>query len=238
MDGNQVSLGCTSDVVHRECGCIRSIICVLGTRLDRPQVPRAGTVALSTPLWRGKELCTTKCAPFLVIKKILTEHVHQLEYMFRKPKFLATSIYAAIFVFLGNTSGNGVVFGTKILQIMDYPDTVNIYDHRTGWRIKGLAVAAVTAACLLHGVWRAGGIWVQNTLAVVKMCILWFFIVAGLAAYSGKINSVQDPGRELSSSSSFKDIDVFTPNYGIHGWIATLSDVMFSYSGLESANCK
>lgn len=157
--------------------------------------------------------------------------------MFRKPKFLATCTYAVIFIFLGNTSGNGIIFGTKILQIVNYPEEVNIYDHKTGWIIKGIAVVAITAACLLHGAWRAGGIWVQNTLAVVKLGILWFFIIAGLVTYSGTYVGVPNPGQELSSSSSFKVVDSF-PDYGAHGWILTLLDVTFSYSGFEGAHCK
>ena len=173
-----------------------------------------------------------------IVIKILIGHVHQLEYMFRKPKFLATSTYAVIFIFLGNTAGNGIVFGTKVLQIINYPDTVDIFDHRTGWIIKGIAVATITAACLLHGAWRAGGIWVQNTLAVLKLGILWFFIIAGLATYSGKIHSISNPGIELSSSNSFENIDIFTPDNGAHGWITALLDVTFSYSGFEYANCK
>ena len=169
--------------------------------------------------------------------KVLIKHVHQLEFMFRKPRFLATSIYAVIYIFLGNTSGNGIVFGTKIMQVMNYPDTVDTNDHWTGWRIKGLAVVAITAACLLHGTWRAGAVWVQNMLAVVKLGILWFFIIAGLATYSDGITSVQDPGQQLSTSSSFKETDVFTPDYGAHGWITSLLDVTFSYSGFEAAHC-
>ena len=157
--------------------------------------------------------------------------------MFRKPKFLATSAYAMVFIFLQNTSGNAVVFGTKVLEVLNYPDPVNAYDRRTGWIIKGLAVATITAACLLHGAWRAGGIWVQNTTAIVKLGILWFFILAGLATYSGKINGVQNPGRNLSSSSSFKTIDTFTP-YGAHGWITALLDVTFSYNGFGNINCR
>ena len=175
--------------------------------------------------------------PLLRIK-ILIGHVHQLEYMFRKPKFLASSTYAVIFICLGNTSGNGIIFGTKVLQIAYYPNPVNILDHRTGWIIKGLAVGAVTSACLLHGAWRSGGIWVQNTLAVVKLGILWFFIIAGLATYSGNVHGVPNPGQALSASSSFQNNKLFTPDYGAHGWITTLLDVTFSYSGFGGANCK
>ena len=150
---------------------------------------------------------------------------------------MTTSTYAVIYIFLGNTAGSGIVFGTKILQIVNYPAPVDIYDYRTGWIIKALAVAAITVACLLHGSWRTGGIWVQNILAVVKLGILWFFIIAGLATFSGKVPSVQAPGTELSTTTSFKATGI-TPDYGTHGWITALLDVIFSYSGFEGANCK
>lgn len=161
----------------------------------------------------------------------------QLEYIFKTPKFLATCTYAVIFIFLGNTSGNGIVFATNFLQIIRYPDVVNIDDHKTGWIIKGIAVAVVTVACLLHGAWRAGGIWVQNSVAIMKIMILWFFIIAGLAAYSGKLG-VSDPGIDLGRTRSFNASKAFTQHYGAHGWITTLLDVSFSFGGFESANCE
>ena len=157
--------------------------------------------------------------------------------MFRKPKFLTTSVYAMIFI-LGNSSVNGIVFGTKLVEILNYPDPVNAHDHRTGWIIKGFAVSAITVACILHGAWRAGGIWVQNTIAVVKLGILWFFILAGLASYSGNISNMRNPGQELSTSSSFKVIDTFTTDYGIHGWVTALLDVIFTYNGFRSIQCR
>jgi len=154
------------------------------------------------------------------------------------PKFLATCTYAVIFIFLGNTSGNGIVFATNFLQIIRGPDQVNIHDYKTGWIVKGIAVAVVTVACLFHGAWRAGGIWVQNGFAIMKIMILWFFIIAGLATYSGKIGSVKEPGVDLDVTTSFKASGAFKTHYGPHGWIATLLDVSFSFGGFESANCE
>ncbi|KAF8419522.1 amino acid/polyamine transporter I [Tirmania nivea] len=159
-----------------------------------------------------------------------------LEYIFRAPKFLATCIYAVIFIALGNSSGNGIVFARNFLQIIWYPEVVHIGDYKTGWIIKGIAVAVVTVACLLHGAWRAGGIWVQNSFAIMKIIILWFFIIAGLATYSRKIGGVPDPGVDLDRVKSFKTSVHFPGNYGPHGWINTLLDVSFSFGGFESAN--
>lgn len=72
----------------------------------------------------------------------------------------------------------------------------------------------------------------------MKIAILWFFIIAGLVTYSGKIKSVPNPGVELSSHTSFKAGGAFQDHYGAHGWIAALLDVSFSFGGFESANCE
>lgn len=141
-------------------------------------------------------------------------------------------------ILYGNVASNAIVVGTEVLRVARYPDVVDINDNNTGRTIKGIAVAVITMACLLHGVWRAGGIWLQNALAVVKVAILWFFILAGLAAYSGNISGVPNPGQELSVSSSFERNDAFTVLYGGHGWITTFLDVTFSFSGFGAANCK
>lgn len=161
----------------------------------------------------------------------------QLEYIYRTPKFLATCTYAVIFIFLGNTSGNGIIFAQNLLQIIRHPHPVNIEDEETGWIIKGIAVAIVTAACLLHGAWRAGGIWVQNGVAVLKIIILWFFIIAGLATYSGNVGHVRHPGANFDVTKSFKASN-FTEHYEAHGWTTALLDVGFSFGGFESANCE
>lgn len=158
--------------------------------------------------------------------------------MYRKPKFLATSVFAVITIMYGNVACDAVVIGTEILRVIKYPNVPNIKDSHTEWVIKWIAIAVITVPCLLHGVWRAGGVWLQNALAVVKVTTLWFFIIAGLAAYSGKMSGVDNPGQELSYSSSFDRSHAFDVTYGGHGWITAFLDVTFSYSGYEAANCK
>ena len=51
--------------------------------------------------------------------------------------------------------------------------------------VRGLAIAALTTACLLHAFWRKGGIWLNNAFAFMKVIILLLIIVCGLAALGG-----------------------------------------------------
>ncbi|KAI4195086.1 MAG: hypothetical protein LQ348_002512 [Seirophora lacunosa] len=51
--------------------------------------------------------------------------------------------------------------------------------------IRGIAVAALTGACLIHGLWRNGGIVLNNVLAIIKILTLMAVIVIGFAVAGG-----------------------------------------------------
>src|SRR5690606_6526874 len=97
-----------------------------------------------------------------------------LEYMFHRPRFLATCLYGTVFIFLGNTAGNAFTTAQYVLQII--APKFGADEKHAEWVLKGVAVGVITLACLLHGAWRAGGIYVNNVLAMVKLMIVWFFV--------------------------------------------------------------
>lgn len=86
-------------------------------------------------------------------------------------------MYGVVFVLLGNLSGNAIAFGKYLLK------AVGIQGHDAA--IRGLAVAAITAICLLHGIWRRAGIIINNVLASLKVLTLIGVIVIGFAASAG-----------------------------------------------------
>ena len=51
--------------------------------------------------------------------------------------------------------------------------------------VRGLAAMALTFACVLHALWRKGGIILNNLLAFVKVSILLAIIIIGFAASAG-----------------------------------------------------
>ena len=88
-------------------------------------------------------------------------------------------MYGVIYITLGNLSGNAIAFGIYVLEaagINDGQDSL----------ARGLAVVCMTAACLIHAIYRQGGIYVIVLMAILKICILLAIIGIGFAAMAGK----------------------------------------------------
>jgi amino acid transporter len=97
-----------------------------------------------------------------------------LEYVYRKPKFLATAMYAAYVVLLGWAGSNSVIFGEYILN------AAQVEVNR--WNQRGIGLACITVAFLIHGLALNWGLRLQNFLGVVKLLILLLIIVSGFVS--------------------------------------------------------
>lgn len=103
----------------------------------------------------------------------------QIEYIINRPRFMATCVYGMLFIILGNLAGNAIGFGSYIMEAAGY---------QAGAKesaVRGLAVAGLTLAALIHATWRKGGIWLNNAFAFLKVAILLLIIGTGLAALGG-----------------------------------------------------
>ncbi len=101
----------------------------------------------------------------------------KLEYIYRNPRFRTTCMFGLVFIILGNRAGNAIAFGIYVMQAAGQTGSQSA--------ILGLAVAAATSACLLHYLWRRGGIFLINVFAVMKVMILVGIIVLGFSASAG-----------------------------------------------------
>ena len=66
-----------------------------------------------------------------------------LERVYRRPRYLATCVFAAQMILLGFSSGNALAFGRYIL----YASGNNSPD---GWPARGIGIACITFAVSLH----------------------------------------------------------------------------------------
>lgn len=99
--------------------------------------------------------------------------------------------------------------------------------------VRALAVAALTFACLLHGLWRKGGIILNNALAFVKVVTLLAIIGIGFAAGAGASLGTGPIGRaavkqNLSSHTSFADARGNIADYS-----ASILFIVYSFSGFK-----
>lgn len=137
-----------------------------------------------------------------------------LEFVFRRPKFLVTGLYTGYVVLLGWAAGNSVVFGEYILLAARVTPTT--------WNQRGLGLACVTVAFLIHGTALKWGLRLQNLLGAIKIIIIIIIIVAPLAGLDKTTDNLKNAFEGTTGSA-----------YGI---VTSLNNVIWSYVGYSNAN--
>ncbi|KAG5643288.1 hypothetical protein DXG03_001255 [Asterophora parasitica] len=142
-----------------------------------------------------------------------------LEYLFRKPKFLITSVFAANGVLLGWAAGNSLVFGEYILL------AANVEPKR--WTLRAVGFACITFALLLHGTALKWGLRLQNVLGVLKIIVLLFVIVTGFVALGGHMK-IDKPH---NFTNAFEGTTASASSFCL-----SLYSVIWSYIGFSNVN--
>ncbi|KAE9964973.1 hypothetical protein BLS_007935 [Venturia inaequalis] len=142
-----------------------------------------------------------------------------LEYVFRKPRFLVTTSYAMYVVLLGWAGSNSVVFGEYMLNAAN----VKV----TRWNQRGVGLACITAAFLVHSFSVKWGLRLQNFLGVIKLLILLLIIVSGFAALGGHLR--------IEKPNNFDNAFEGTTG-SAYGVVTALYNVIWSFIGYSNAN--
>jgi amino acid transporter len=137
-----------------------------------------------------------------------------LEYVFRKPAFLTTSLYAAYVILLGWAAGNSVVFGEYILRASRTEPTT--------WNQRGIGLACITAAFIIHGTALKWGLRLQNVLGSIKLIIVLIIIIAPLVNLKDTTDNLSNAFEGTTGSA-----------YGV---VTSLNSVIWSYVGYSNAN--
>lgn len=143
-----------------------------------------------------------------------------------------TCVFGIMYIVLGNLTGNAIVFGIYVLQAADVENRDPL--------VRGLAVICLSTACLIHAIWRKGGIMANNILAVLKFMILLSIIVIGFAASAGASfghgpvhGQTVDP-KTLKSTSNFDTHSSFAFARGdVGGYASSILYVVYSFSGYK-----
>ncbi|KAI1940563.1 methionine permease [Ophidiomyces ophidiicola] len=142
-----------------------------------------------------------------------------LEYVYTRPKFLATAMYASYALLLGWAAGNSVIFGEYLLHAIGFE--VN------RWNQRGIGFLCITAAFAIHTTAVNWGIRVQNALGVMKLVVVLLIVVGGLLACAGFVN-IERP-RNFKQPWGEKPLTAY-------GVVTGLYNVIWSYVGYANAN--
>ncbi|KAF9496460.1 amino acid transporter [Pleurotus eryngii] len=143
-----------------------------------------------------------------------------LEAVYKRPRYLATVIFATIAILLGFTASGCIIFANNILIAAGHaPDR---------WVVRGIALGVMTFVTVLHGFTPKLGLLVMNGLSVFKIVILLFVVVSGWVVLSGHTR-VQNPG------ANFHDVFAGSSHSGNDYATATFK-VLNAYAGWSNVN--
>ncbi|KAL4902231.1 hypothetical protein BDW74DRAFT_65848 [Aspergillus multicolor] len=183
----------------------------------------SGSVGLSLFMWvAGTLIAVAGTAVYLEWGTAIPKNggeKNYLEYVYKKPKFLATAMFAAYAVLLGWAASNSVVFGQYILNAAEV--------EVDRWNQRGIGLACITAAFLIHGFALKWGLRLQNLLGVVKLIIIVFVIVTGWVALAGHT--------KVETPHNFSNAFEGTTGSG-YGVVMALYNVIWSFIGYSNAN--
>lgn len=149
-----------------------------------------------------------------------------LEFTYRHPRFLASTLVAVQAVLLGFTASNCIVFGRYTIYALNLEPTTLTQNL--------LAVGLLTAITIVHGAFLRTGILIQNVLGWVKVFSIVFMAGAGLfvVIFRPQNDVGPTPGLEVFEwENMWKDTNW---SWGI---ISTaLFKVFYSYAGLGNLN--
>ncbi|KAG9221546.1 hypothetical protein CCMSSC00406_0009369 [Pleurotus cornucopiae] len=94
-----------------------------------------------------------------------------LEAVYKRPRYLATVIFAINAIILGFTASGCIVFANNILIAAGHA--------ADRWAVRGIALGVITFVTILHGFTPRLGILVMNGLSVFKIIILLFVVISG-----------------------------------------------------------
>ncbi|KAI0330740.1 amino acid transporter [Cubamyces sp. BRFM 1775] len=151
-----------------------------------------------------------------------------LEAVYKKPKHLATIIFATNAIVLGFTASGCIVFAQNIL--------VSAGHTADRWVTRGIALGVIGFVTLLHGLTPRLGVWVMNGLSVFKIVILLFVVISGWVVLSGHTR-VQDPHanfRNAFAGSSNSSNDYATATFKVLNAYAGWSNVNYVLNNVKN----
>ncbi|KAE8347658.1 hypothetical protein BDV24DRAFT_170725 [Aspergillus arachidicola] len=197
-------------------------------------VKSAGSIGLTLVLWLvGTILAACGMAVSMEFGCMLPrsggDKVY-LEYAYRRPKFLASTLIAVQAVLLGFTASNSIIFAKYTLFAFNIEPTE--YQH------KALAVGLLTFITVVHGCFLKTGIWIQNILGWVKIFLIMAMSLTGiwvilLRPYD---ESLSESDRAVTNNPFAWDTLWEGSNWSWSLISTSIFKIFYSYAGLNNVN--
>jgi len=150
-----------------------------------------------------------------------------LEFIYDRPRFLASTIIAVQAAMLGFTASNCIVFGKYMLFALNIP--------ATDFSQRICAAGLIIAVTIIHARFLKGGIMIQNALGWIKIIVVAFMAFAGISVVIFKPTHVLQNVHHHKQPFSWDHI--WSCSEWNFGALATsFFKVSYAYSGYDNVN--
>ncbi|EQL30543.1 hypothetical protein BDFG_06939 [Blastomyces dermatitidis ATCC 26199] len=189
-----------------------------------------GSIGLSLCVWMvGAAISAANLAVWLEYGCMLPRsggHKVYLEFTYRYPRFLTSTLVAVQAVLLTFTTGNCVVFGQYLMFALGI--------EATDINRKLFAAGLLTAIVLIHSCFLRAGIWIQNSLGWIKILLVLVIACTGIyvvALAQGTPSGSAPQNGGYSWGSLWQNSD-----WGLLTLSTAMFKVSYSYAGLNNVN--
>jgi amino acid transporter len=147
-----------------------------------------------------------------------------LEYIYSKPRFLASTVVAVQAVLLGFTATNCIIFAKYAIWAFNSEDGTS---ERYSTAIAAMLLTAIT---IVHSCFYKTGIVIQNALGWVKIGLTCFMIMIGFGVL------LRFPIRKPTDDPSGLEGFWAEANFEFNTLATALLKVIYSYAGLDNIN--
>lgn len=155
--------------------------------------------------------------------------LNYLDYLVKRPKYLAICMFGFVFVIVGNSAANCVSFGLHVLAAAGY-------ENPKKGEVQGVALATAWLVALLHALGRMFGVHLNSVFAVTKVSMLIMIIVLGFMVLNNHTQNLhRDPlsYTSLDSKTSFKHLGT---SDNARGFASSYLSIIFTFGGWNQAN--
>lgn len=186
----------------------------------------SGSVGTALLIWAGGSLVAfTGLLVYMELGSAIPKNggeKNYLEYIYRKPKFLVTGMYASYVFFLGWAASNSVIVGQYLLSAAG--------KEQAEWPSRGIGLGVITFSFLLNAINVKAGLFISNLLGLFKVVIVLLITVTGWVALGGGIKN-----KEFQPTHNFSNAFEGSSPTGF-GIVNALYNVIWSYVGYSNAN--
>ncbi|PPQ94410.1 hypothetical protein CVT25_002498 [Psilocybe cyanescens] len=197
----------------------------------------SGSVGVSLIMWLvGASIAACGTAVYVELGTGLPRsggEKNYLEFIFRRPKFLATCTFTVytlimeIIVIQGTATANSVVFSEYILHSLSF--------EPTWFKTRLVAFSCLSFICLIHGTRLRWGLRLQNTLGLFKLVILALISLSGLLCLLS-VKGFQVRG-DYEKPDNFRWEKLWEGSgTGLNAFVSGVYNVIWSFIGYSNAN--